>query len=172
MIAHTDTFLLLPDLGKNFRVVSKVLETVDQATTHRVLRSKEEGKYNLSHLVVAKIFPALVPWLSHNVDPFVQHTLRLTTFRHSDLAFVGSKLEPLHNHFPSLDSLVNFCSRKRNGKVDELEGQCDEPVLVINFFDGGVRNVITTEYAKGGFHIHVTSYHHDGFSVRVSGGLL
>lgn len=162
IVPLTCYFLFFLDFFEDLRVVREMLECINQTTTHRVLRSEQEGKHHHRHLVIAEIGTAMIPRLRHDFDPLVEHTLGLAAVGHGDFTVVGGECEPVHGYFACLDCFVDFCAGEGEGEVDEFESLCDEPVFVGYFLGCLVGDVVSAEDFEGGFHVEVAADHHDG----------
>jgi len=75
-LTRADTALLFTNLGENFWMISKVLESIDQAAAHGILTSEQEGKHDHGHLTIAELLAALISGILKKGDPLVEHALR------------------------------------------------------------------------------------------------
>lgn len=165
----TDTVLLLANLGKDFGVISQVLEGIDQAAAHCVLAGEQEREEDHGHFAVTEFLAALPFGILDSLEPTVKHAGGFATVCHVDLALGSSLNEPLEGDLTSLDSPVDFSSGEGKREVDEFKGTCDIPVLVTDLPGGDRGDVISTEDPQGGVHVEVTGDHHDGTGLSVGG---
>jgi hypothetical protein len=140
-----------------------MLESVNQAAAHGILRREQEGEQDHRHLVIAKVPPAFIRRIVEQRDPLIQHTRRRSSIGHSDLAFASSLFEPVHSHLASLYRSVDFRSGHGEGEIDELEGFGDGPVFVVDFVGSVFGDVIATEDVEGGVHVEEAGSLHDRF---------
>ena len=149
-----------------------MLEAVDQAGTHGVLGSEEEGEDDHGHLVIGEVLAALVRWLLHGTHPVVEHALGLLARGHRDLTLGSGGNKMLHRSLAALDCAVNLGAREREREVDQLESQGDVPVLLGDLARTGVVDVVAAEYPQGSDHVEVAAGKHDWLRRGVGGMLL
>jgi hypothetical protein len=143
-------------------VIGKVLERVNQAAAHGILGSEQERKKDHGHFSITEVLPAtFVIGVFKGLNPTVEHALGFGAVRHGNLAPVCGKLEPAHSDLARLTRFPYFGAGKGEGKVDELKGVGDGPVLFIDFLRGTIRDVWAAKNTQGSVYIHVPGAHHD-----------
>lgn len=120
VVALAESFLLFADLLEDARAIGKMLEEVNQAAAHGILRRKEEGEEDHGHFSIGEVLAPFVIGGSEGGNPFLEHALWLTSFGHSDTTPGTSQFEPVHGPLTALNGIPDFGSRKGNGEVDQL----------------------------------------------------
>lgn len=168
-VPPSDPILFLPDLFQYLGVLGHVLKEVDDGRGHGVLRGKEKGEDDHGDLVIG-VFPAQHPTLfflagsltglDHLPDPGVEQTRGFVALGH--VSFRGGRGggEVLHGDLSSLDGIVDVGARERQGEIDQLESDGDQPVLVGNLLSGGFVHVIPRKHPERGLHVQIPHGHH------------
>jgi hypothetical protein len=170
VITPSDLLLFFSHLGKHVGMIGEVLECVNYAAAHGVLGSEQERKEDHGHFSIAEVLPAAFVFrVFDGQDPPVEHALGFGIVLHGDLAPTCGELEPAHGDLARLAGFPYFGAGKGEGKVDQLEGVGDGPVLIVDFLRGTIGDVGAAKNAQGSVYVHVPGTHHNSLR-RVGGG--